>query len=438
MRKILAAAGLAGLMAAGTLSAAGAAHADPQAQVAAAPVVAPCSAITAGAPIVAPGGFTASLSDTRSAGHYSVVGATLSVYTDNNSSQAKVAEYLAIAPTSLSAAGEPSLVWTGTGIAPGMQLMVDLNNDGVTDGILVGETVYGNRWWASNSLQTFMSPSVPAALQSPGGDGGPIAGTLDTWLAAYPDAHVRAYGFSLGSGVLAAGVISSLTFGCTQSAFSAFAPAVFAQSVPFGSTTAGAPTATAVYTLASGPTGPSITDGTLTVEIAGASAAEIASCTVGFDSAGPASAALQYNAGAVLFAASTSAIVVAHNTTVSVSVACQTTAAATLAAYPVHAVFSYGAPSVVELAVDVASGQTGALDDVLTINAAAIVPSSDPSPSAAVLGADPLATTAALAATGPSMASGSLRLGLLALMLGIGMVALAGIGRRGSLRGGQH
>ena len=131
-------------------------------------------AAAASATIYVPDGFVPALSDTRTSGHYEVVGTALHLFTDNDTSTAKVAEYVA-AGVPLAAVGEPSLDYTRSfGIAPGFQLVVDFNGDGTNDGILVG--------------------------------------TLDAWRTSFPNAVVSAFGFSLGSGVYADGVLNALQF----------------------------------------------------------------------------------------------------------------------------------------------------------------------------------------------------------------------------------
>ena len=44
-------------------------------------------------------------------------------------------------------------------------------------------------------------------------------GTLQQWRVAFPNAVVKAFGFSLGSGVLGDGVINSITFNDTKYTF---------------------------------------------------------------------------------------------------------------------------------------------------------------------------------------------------------------------------
>ena len=112
--------------------------------------LAPASAADAGT-ISVPDGFVTALSDTRATGHYEVVGTGLHLWTDGSTGTDKVAEYVATS-TPLADAGEPSLDYTSaSGGVPGAQLVVDFDNDGAADGILVGEPAsYGNDWWASN------------------------------------------------------------------------------------------------------------------------------------------------------------------------------------------------------------------------------------------------------------------------------------------------
>jgi hypothetical protein len=158
------------------------------------------------------------VSDTRSAGHYNLLTDGLRIWTDDASNQAKVAGYF---PTdfALADAGTQSIADSisydaTTGITPGLQLVLDANGDGTADGILVGEAVYGNDWW-SNAV---------SGPEHGGGYGSTDHGTLQQWLAEYPNAKVLAIGFSLGSGVHASGVLHSITLGCTTYTFAAQKP----------------------------------------------------------------------------------------------------------------------------------------------------------------------------------------------------------------------
>jgi len=167
--------------------------------------------------IKVPSDFNPALSDTRATGHYEVVGDALHIWTEGNTSTDKVAEYVNT-DTPLADVGEPSLEYTNNGGgAPGFQLVVDFDGDGTNDGILVGEPgSYGNDWWLNNAAAQFVKDGAPSHS---GGSGSANHGTLDQWRAAFPDANVTAYGFSLGSGVKGDGVIEAINFAGTRYTF---------------------------------------------------------------------------------------------------------------------------------------------------------------------------------------------------------------------------
>lgn len=181
-------------------------------------------AFSAGAGTIhVPSDFAPTLSDTRASGHYEVVGTGLRVWTDSTSApaptdQRKVAEYV-FTNTPLADVGEPSLDYTNTSgtIPPGFQLQTDFDGDGTIDGILVGEpTYYGNDWWLNNSAKQFVKDSAPSHAT---GSGSANHGTLDQWRAAFPNAVVEAYGFSLGSGVTGDWTINAIDFAGTRYTF---------------------------------------------------------------------------------------------------------------------------------------------------------------------------------------------------------------------------
>ena len=120
--------------------------------------------------------------------------------------------------TPLAEAGEPALDYDSTtGGIPGFQLVVDFDNDGSADGILVGEPgSYGNDWWLNNAAKQFVKDGAPSHT---GGSGSANHGTLDQWRSAFPNAQVVAFGFSLGSGVLGEGVLDAISFAGTRYEF---------------------------------------------------------------------------------------------------------------------------------------------------------------------------------------------------------------------------
>jgi hypothetical protein len=161
-----------------------------------------------------------STSETRSTGHLDVVGTGLRIWTDGATSTDKVAEYVAT-DTALAEVGEATLEFTNTsgGGAPGYQLRVDLDNDGTSDGILVGEPAYyGDRWWANNQLTAFVAAN-PGAVSVVEGSEYPYSTSLATWSEAYPEARVDEFGFSLGSGVKGDGIIDAINFAGTRYTF---------------------------------------------------------------------------------------------------------------------------------------------------------------------------------------------------------------------------
>lgn len=98
---------------------------------------------------------------------------------------------------------------TPTGTLPGYQLAVDLDDDGDFDGYLVGEEAYHGDWWLSEQQPGLDDTAAPGA-----GHGYAHSGTLSQWAAAYPDAVITAFGYSLGSGALGNAVIDKMQFGC--------------------------------------------------------------------------------------------------------------------------------------------------------------------------------------------------------------------------------
>lgn len=170
--------------------------------------------------------FIPALSDTRSSGHLQFIPDGLHLWTDDNSSQAKVAEYWPVAG-SLADMDGSALTWWGTSPAPGAQIV--FSADGNLDptsanfyNILVGEPdFYGDDWWLTNGSSAMAKGVCPSTT---GGFGSACHGTLAQWATALPNAKVYAGGFSLGSGVLGNGLLYAATYGNTTYHFTNSAP----------------------------------------------------------------------------------------------------------------------------------------------------------------------------------------------------------------------
>jgi hypothetical protein len=170
--------------------------------------------------MIRPGGFVAEMSDTRPAGHVDFLKEGLHVYTDDNSSDAKAAEYFNVPAQGLP--DTASLTWYGTSPQPGSQLVFDADGDqGTTaDGynVLVGEPAYGDDYWMSTGSSIYKSHHE-LCPSTTGGSGSDCHGTLAQWQQAFPNAKLYAVGFSLGSGIKGDGVIRDLQVGDTDYRF---------------------------------------------------------------------------------------------------------------------------------------------------------------------------------------------------------------------------
>lgn len=152
--------------------------------------------------------------DTRSAGHLEYVDGGLHVWTDDNSSQAKVSEGMAV-NYPLHDVGVIDIDWTGTTPPPGVNLFVSSVDGNFT---LVYEGVYGQDLWLTNGAPQAVKDNAPV---NGGGNGSQWHGTIDQWLTKYPTATVVGIAYSLGSGVLGDGIIHSITVGCATHTFDA-------------------------------------------------------------------------------------------------------------------------------------------------------------------------------------------------------------------------
>jgi hypothetical protein len=159
------------------------------------------------------------LSSTRSDGNNLIVDGALRVWTGTATGSPdprKAAGYLDVPDFPLTQTGTVALGWTGTSPAPGGQMVVDLDGNGSADGILVFEPAfYGQNLWLASIAPGFATTGAPAV----GGGGGSINGTIDQYLAVWPDAKGLAIGYSLGSGVTGDGMLTLIQAGCFQIVF---------------------------------------------------------------------------------------------------------------------------------------------------------------------------------------------------------------------------
>lgn len=160
--------------------------------------------------------------DTRATGHYAAGADGLHIWTEGATSTDKVAGYLDIADVPLAADTTASLGYVANfGITPGAQLVVDINGDGVGDGILVGEAVYGDNWWLTNGSSAEFKALDPSGAEN-GGNGSEWFGTLAEWAAASESLTITHVGFSLGSGVHGDGTVTGFTVNGTTHSFVEF------------------------------------------------------------------------------------------------------------------------------------------------------------------------------------------------------------------------
>lgn len=166
------------------------------------------------------------LGETRTTGHNQLLASGLHVWTEGSTSTDKAAAYYSVS-FPLSSLGDQTIAQsmdytTNAGsVAPGLQLAVDFDGNGTFDGYLVGESIYGNDWWLSNSSAQFAKDGAP---HNGGGYGTQWYGTPNEWLADFPNAKVQAIGYSLGSGVYGDYTIKQISLGCTDYTFGLAAP----------------------------------------------------------------------------------------------------------------------------------------------------------------------------------------------------------------------
>lgn len=163
-------------------------------------------------------------SETRATGHFQPnTDGSLHIWTEGATSTDKVALYHSVS-IPLASVSSVALNYTATfGVPASSQLVVDITGDGVGDGILVGEPVYGDNLWLSNSATDAFKNGAP---HTGGGYGSAWYGTLAEWAAQFGSATIVGAGFSLGSGVHGDGTVHSLQVGAESLTFTTLVPAV--------------------------------------------------------------------------------------------------------------------------------------------------------------------------------------------------------------------
>lgn len=161
--------------------------------------------------------------ESKSGGHHEYVTSGLHIWTDGSGSSDKSAGYHAT-DFPLSQVGIPTLGYANTSgeSAPGLQLTVYVN--GAFFGNLVDEPLFP-KWWSSHAVTGLPSGPNPGYQLS--------YGSIDDYLFAWAqqgitDVQVKAVGYSLGSGAKGDGIVTSVTAGCVNYAFTsqAYAPSV--------------------------------------------------------------------------------------------------------------------------------------------------------------------------------------------------------------------
>jgi hypothetical protein len=111
----------------------------------------------------------------------------------------------------------PSLAWVpdqSGNVSPSLEMVTDFDGDDTADGSLIQDGA--SNWIASSdssSLVTAGAPHVGSGAEASG------YGTLSEWQSAFPSAHLKSFGYSVGPDVSTTGRITSITMGCTEYSF---------------------------------------------------------------------------------------------------------------------------------------------------------------------------------------------------------------------------
>lgn len=169
------------------------------------------------------------LSHSRSKGHHGFLpDGAIRVYTDDADGESKAAGYFAtdLPLSEVDYRAFLDFENTSEGQVPGVNLVVDFNNDGVYDGTLVSEPIK-TVWWLAKSklvgdLEEWVkdqAPRKPGDKDTPSYSAG--GGKPWEWQAAFPQARVLIVGWSLGSGAKGDGKLTKVILGNHHFVFAA-------------------------------------------------------------------------------------------------------------------------------------------------------------------------------------------------------------------------
>ncbi|WP_296605256.1 hypothetical protein [Nocardioides sp.] len=167
--------------------------------------------------------FIPALSDTSGAATVEFTDSGLHVTTADNAAHA--AEHWALDAPMPSAV---TLNWTGPAPKPGSHIMFDVDHtfgNGNDYNVLVGEDVYGGDFWYTGGTTRAATRGITCPSTA-AGSGSDCHGTLAQWKTAVPNGHMYAAGFSLGTGAVGNGYITSMTYDSTRFDFGGFASSV--------------------------------------------------------------------------------------------------------------------------------------------------------------------------------------------------------------------
>lgn len=165
--------------------------------------------------------------DTRATGHAEYVPTALHIWTEGATSTDKVSWAHAVSEQSIANLGTLDVDFDNAHLGdgawnqyePGLNIFVKLNDGSGTTGTFVSEEVYGheNIWIPGNPGNAALAAAAPHHGASGGGSSD--VGTIDEWLALYPDATFVGFAFAAGSGVHIEGALHSVTVGCIEYPF---------------------------------------------------------------------------------------------------------------------------------------------------------------------------------------------------------------------------